>query len=103
MGPEIVAAIIAAVVTPTLGGFVSLMLFFNKKNSDYIENQFKDFDAKVENVVDKIDEIGHEVRDGYVKNEVLAAHIKGEEQWHEMFSRELAEIKSELRQIKDMK
>ena len=100
MGPEVVAAIIGSVLAPTLGGFVSLLLFLNKKNSDHIEKQFSLFNDKVENVVVKIDQLGVEMRDGYVKNELLQAHIKAEDEWHKMFSNELTEIKDSIKDLK---
>ena len=57
MGPEIVAAIIG----PTLGGVISVGVWMNKKNSEYIAKGFERLGDNVRAVELKIDTVKYEM------------------------------------------
>lgn len=95
MGPEIVAAIVG----PIIGGSITLLVFFNKQNSDLITKQFITLNENVKVVEDKVTDLSVEVAKNYVTNDILTAHIKGEEDWHNRFNKELSDIKEDIRDI----
>ena len=97
MGPEIVAAIIG----PVLGGVISLGLFLNKKNSDFISKGFDNISIHMSSIECKVDEIRLDVAKNYVTNDVLTAHIKGEEDWHLRFNDDLSNIRDDISQIRE--
>ena len=92
MGPEIVAAIIA----PVLTGTISLSLYLNKKNSDFITQGFDRLHGTVESIERKVDDLRLDVAKNYVTNEVLTAHITGEEDWHVRFGNEMQQTRDEV-------
>lgn len=96
MGPEIVAAIIG----PILGGMVSLGVWMNKKNSEYITRGFERITDNVRQVELKIDTVKYEMARNYVTNDTLNAHISGEETWHQHFNNEMQEMRQDLREIR---
>lgn len=92
MGPEIVAAIIA----PVLTGTISLSLYLNKKNNDFINAGFDRLHDSVQSIERKVDDIRLDVAKNYVTNEELTAHITGEEEWHVRFGDELQQMRDEV-------
>ena len=92
MGPEIIAAIIA----PVLTGTISLSMYLNKKNSDFITQGFDRLHGTVESIERKVDDLRLDVAKNYVTNEVLTAHITGEEEWHVRFGNEMQQTRDEV-------
>ena len=62
MGPEIIAAILG----PTLGGMISLSMWFNKKNSDHVRDGFDRLTKTVLIIERKIDDVRLDVAKNYV-------------------------------------
>ena len=96
MGPEIVAAILG----PILGGVVSVAVWTNKKNSEHISKGFEKLGDTVRAIELKIDTVKYEMARNYVTNEILNAHIAGEETWHQHFNNEMQEIRQDLREVR---
>lgn len=97
MGPEI----IAAVVGPVVGGIVSLYLWQNKKNYEFINSGFTNLNTNVNVIERKIDDIRVDVAKNYVTNDELVAHIQGEEQWHKIMHDEVSGIRKELSDVRN--
>jgi len=96
MGPEIVAAILG----PILGGVVSVAVWTNKKNSEHISKGFEKLGDTVRAIELKIDTVKYEMARNYVTNDILNAHIAGEETWHQHFNNEMQEIRQDLREVR---
>jgi hypothetical protein len=96
MGPEIVAAILG----PILGGVVSVAVWTNKKNSEHITRGFEKLGDTVRAIELKIDTVKYEMARNYVTNDILNAHIAGEETWHQHFNNEMQEIRQDLREVR---
>ena len=92
MGPEIIAAIIA----PVLTGTISLSMYLNKKNNDYISAGFDRLHGTVESNERKVDDLRLDVAKNYVTNDTLTAHITGEEEWHVRFGSEMQQTRDEV-------
>ena len=96
MGPEIVAAILG----PILGGVVSVAVWTNKKNSEHISKGFEKLGDTVRAIELKIDTVKYEMARNYVTNDILNAHIAGEETWHQHFNNEMQEIRQDIREVR---
>ena len=96
MGPEIVAAILG----PILGGVVSVAVWTNKKNSEHITKGFEKLGDNVRAIELKIDTVKYEMARNYVTNDILNAHIAGEETWHQHFNNEMQEIRQDMREVR---
>ena len=96
MGPEIVAAILG----PILGGVVSVAVWTNKKNSEHITKGFEKLGDNVRAIELKIDTVKYEMARNYVTNDILNAHIAGEETWHQHFNNEMQEIRQDIREVR---
>lgn len=92
MGPEILAAIIG----PTLGGMISLSMWFNKKNSNYVRDGFDRISQSIQVIERKLDDVRIDVAKNYVTNDELTAHITGEEEWHIRFGSEMQQMRDEV-------
>ena len=92
MGPEIIAAIIA----PVLTGTISMSMYLNKKNNDFINKGFERLHGTVESIERKVDDLRLDVAKNYVTNEQLTAHITGEEEWHVRFGHEMQQTRDEV-------
>ena len=97
MGPELLAAILG----PIAGGIVSLYLWQNKKNYDFIEEKFRGLTTTSNVIERKIDDIRLDVAKNYVTNDDLTTHIKGEEKWHEEMNSQMREVRVELRDLRN--
>ena len=95
MGPEI-----AAIVGPIAGGLISVILWYNEKNYEYINTGFNNLNTNVNVIERKVDDIRLDVVKNYVTNDELVNHIKSEEDWHKMM---LDEIKSLRKEIVDVR
>ena len=92
MGAEIIAAIIA----PVLTGTISLSMYLNKKNNDFINRGFDRLHGTIESIERKVDDLRLDVAKNYVTNEELTAHITGEEAWHIRFGDEMQQMRDEV-------
>ena len=92
MGPELIAAVIG----PALGGMISLSMWLNKKNSDYVRDGFNRLTNSVQKIERKVDDMRVDVAKNYVTNGELTAHITGEEAWHVRFGDEMQQMRDEV-------
>ena len=92
MGPEILAAIIG----PTLGGMISMSMWFNKKNSNYVRDGFNRISDSIQVIERKLDDVRIDVAKNYVTNEELTIHITGEEEWHIRFGTDMQQMRDEV-------
>lgn len=97
MAPEL----IAAVVGPVLGGFVSLYVWQNKKNYEFINRNFSSLNTNINVIERKIDDIRVDVAKNYVTNGELAAHIQGEEQHRKIMHDEVSGIRKEISDVRN--
>ena len=88
--------LIVAIVGPMLGGVISLGLFVNKKNSEFMSTEFNRIHESVTVLDQKIDDLRVDVAKNYVTNEQLTNHITSEEGWHVRFAEEMAEMRDEV-------
>jgi hypothetical protein len=95
MGPELLAAIIG----PVAGGIISLYLWQNKKNYEFINDNFRGLKTTINVIERKIDDLRFDVAKNYVRNEDLANHARMEEQWHEEMNSQMREVRTELRDL----
>ena len=93
-------ALVIAVVGPVLGGVISLGLWMNKKNSEFINHGFERLGDTCQAIERKIDTVKYEMARNYVTNDVLNSHIAGEETWHQHFNNELRELREDVREIR---
>ena len=97
MGPEIIAAVLG----PVAGGVVSLFLWQNKKNYQFINSNFSNINTTVNVIERKIDDLRVDVAKNYVTNEDLLLHIKGEDEWHSSIDRRMETLNVEIRLLKN--
>lgn len=97
MGPEIIAAILG----PIAGGVVSLYLWQNKKNYEFINSNFTNLNTNVNVIERKMDDLRVDVAKNYVTNEDLLLHIKGEEEWHNSIDRRMDNINNDIKGLKN--
>ena len=92
MGAEIIAAIIA----PILTGTISFSMYLNKKNTDLVNAGFSRLHSAVVAIETKVDDLRLDVAKNYVTNAQLTQHIEGEEGWHIRFGEELGQMRDEV-------
>ena len=92
MGPELLAAILA----PVLTGTISFSLYLNKKNNDLVNTGFDRLHGAVVAIERKVDDLRLDVAKNYVTNEQLTSHITGEEEWHVRFGHEMQQTRDEV-------
>ena len=88
--------ILLAVLGPMMGGLISVVVFVNKKNGEFMTNEFNSIHEIVTILDQKIDDLRVNVAKNYVTNDQLTDHIKSEEGWHVRFSNDLQEMRSEV-------
>ena len=86
-----------ALIAPTLGGVISIFLWFNKRNSETVQRSFELLHQSTTKIEKKVDSIGLDVAKNYVTNDDLTAHIKAEEDWHKLMHDEVKELKGEVK------
>ena len=96
MTPEILAAVIG----PVLGGVVSLFLWQNKKNYEFINSGFRSLDTTTNVIERKLDDLRFNVAKNYVTNDDLANHIKSEEDWHKHMDEQVLTIRKEISDVR---
>ena len=98
MGPELIAAVIG----PVLGGVVSLFLWQNKKNYEFINSGFRNLDTTTNVIERKLDDLRYDVAKNYVTNDDLMTHIKGEQEWHQHMDCEVSNIRKEISDVRNI-
>ena len=87
--------IVVAVLGPMMGGLISLFVFVNKKNSQFMATEFNRIHESLVSMDEKIDDLRVNVAENYVTNDQLTQHITSEEGWHVRFSEEMAQTRDE--------
>ena len=98
MGPELLAAILG----PILGGVLSLFLWQNKKNYEFINNGFRNLDTTTNIIERKIDDLRYNVAKNYITNDDLQAHMKVEEEWHQHIDNQVLTIRKEISDLRSI-
>ena len=88
--------LIIAILGPTLGGLVSLMVFVNKKNGEFMTNEFNRIHESLSDVTEKVDELRLNVAENYVTNDQLVNHITSEDSWHVRFGEDMQQTRDEV-------
>ena len=87
--------IVVAILGPMMGGLISLTVFVNKKNGQFMTHEFNRIHESLTAVTEKVDELRVNVAENYVTNEDLTNHIQSEEAWHIRFADEMAQTRDE--------
>ena len=87
--------LVVAILGPMMGGFISLFVFVNKKNSAFMTSEFNRIHETLIRVDEKIDDLRVNVAENYVTNDQLVNHIQSEEGWHVRFSEAMAQTRDE--------
>jgi len=87
--------IVVAVLGPMMGGLISLFVFVNKRNNNFMSTEFNRIHDTLVRVDEKIDDLRVNVAENYVTNDQLTQHITSEEAWHVRFGEEMAQTRDE--------
>ena len=87
--------IVVAVLGPMMGGLISLVVFVNKKNGEFMTTEFNRIHESISTISEKVDDLRLNVAENYVTNDQLTNHITSEETWHVRFGEELAQTRDE--------
>ena len=87
--------IVVAILGPMMGGLISLVVFVNKKNGEFMTSEFNRIHESLNAVTEKVDELRLNVAENYVTNDQLTHHITSEESWHVRFAEEMAQTRDE--------
>jgi hypothetical protein len=88
--------LILAVIGPMMGGLISVVVFVNKKNGEFMSTEFNRIHDRLGDINEKVDNLRFDVAKNYVTNEELTAHITGEEAWHVRFGDEMQQTRDEV-------
>ena len=88
--------IVVAVLGPMMGGLISLVVFVNKKNGEFMSTEFNRIHERLGDINGKVDNLQLDVAKNYVTNAELTAHITGEEAWHIRFGEEMQQTRNEV-------
>jgi hypothetical protein len=88
--------IVIAVLGPLMGGLISLVVFVNKKNGEFMSTEFNRIHSRLGDINGKVDNLQLDVAKNYVTNAELTAHITGEEAWHIRFGEEMQQTRDEV-------
>ena len=88
--------IVVAVLGPLMGGLISLVVFVNKKNGEFMSTEFNRIHSRLGDINGKVDNLQLDVAKNYVTNAELTAHITGEEAWHIRFGEEMQQTRNEV-------
>lgn len=91
-----------ALIAPTLGGVISIFLWFNKRNSETTQKSFDMLYECTTKIERKVDNISLDVAKNYVTNDDLTAHIKNEEEWHDVMYDEIKDIKKDVKETREI-
>ena len=87
--------IVVAILGPMMGGMISLFVYVNKRNGQFMTNEFNRIHETLVKVDEKIDDLRVNVAENYVTNGQLVNHITSEENWHVRFAEEMAQTRDE--------
>ena len=87
--------ILLAVLGPMMGGLISVVVFVNKKNGEFMTTEFNRIHDSISTISEKVDDLRLNVAENYVTNDQLTNHITSEESWHVRFGEELAQTRDE--------
>jgi hypothetical protein len=87
--------ILVAVLGPMMGGLISFVVFVNKKNGEFMSNEFNRIHESLITLDGKVDDLRVNVAENYVTNDQLTKHITSEDSWHVRFSEEMAQTRNE--------
>ena len=87
--------ILLAVLGPMMGGLISVVVFVNKKNGEFMTTEFNRIHESISTISEKVDDLRLNVAENYVTNDQLTNHITSEESWHVRFGEELAQTRDE--------
>ena len=87
--------ILLAVLGPMMGGLISVVVFVNKKNGEFMTTEFNRIHESISTISEKVDDLRLNVAENYVTNDQLTNHITSEETWHVRFGEELAQTRDE--------
>jgi len=68
--------IVAAVLGPTLGGMITVMVWLSKKNSEILDRSFLRVYTTVDSIEKKVDDLQIEVLKNYATNDDVAKEVK---------------------------
>lgn len=88
--------IVIAVLGPLMGGLISLVVFVNKKNGEFMSTEFNRIHTRLGDINGKVDNLQLDVAKNYVTNEELTAHIAGEDAWHIRFAEDMQQTRNEV-------
>ena len=87
--------IVIAILGPMMGGMISLFVYVNKRNGQFMTNEFNRIHESLVVMDEKIDDLRVNVAENYVTNDQLVNHIQSEEVWHVRFSEEMQQTRDE--------
>ena len=90
------STIIAAILTPLLGGVVSYIIWQSKKSSDQVNDSLGNLHACVHEVSKKVDTVQLDIAKNYCTRDELRDHIDKEEDWHDQHHQEVKELRQEF-------
>ena len=90
------STIIAAILTPVLGGVVSYIIWQSKKSSDQVNEGLSNLHDCVHEVSRKVDDVQLDIAKNYCTREELRDHIDREEDWHDQHHQEVKELRQEF-------
>ena len=88
--------IVVAVLGPMMGGLISLFVFVNRKNGEFMTTEFNRIHQSLVIMDAKVDDLRVEVAKNYVTNADLAGHIQSEDDWHVRFGENMKEMRDEV-------
>jgi len=88
--------VVAAVLTPILGGIVSYIIWQSKKSSDNVSKGLSDLHSCVHEVSRKVDDVQLDIARNYCTRDELRNHIDKEEDWHDQHHQEVKELRREF-------
>ena len=88
--------IVIAVLGPLMGGLISLVVFVNKKNGEFMSTEFNRIHTRLGDINGKVDNLQLDVAKNYVTNEELTAHITAEDSWHIRFAEDMQQTRNEV-------
>jgi len=88
--------VVAAVLTPILGGIVSYIIWQSKKSSDNVSKRLSDLHSCVHEVSRKVDDVQLDIARNYCTRDELRNHIDKEEDWHDQHHQEVKELRREF-------
>ena len=96
MGPELIAAIIG----PLVGGSMTILIYFGKKNTDRIDQGFQNLTNGLANIERTVQELSLDVVKNYVSHDEMSAHEEQEGRWHEHMENEFNGLRTEVKDYK---